>query len=366
MEGVDFDVGDSKKKFSIWAIFFILVVIVLAFVISIAVFHDSKVRIINVGDDVLMLGTSFEISENSLIYFNFNNEEYQISIVEINEASLSYEIEKGLEEILNFGRPESLDLDGDRESDLEFRINDIEGKDAMVFLEFLSKEESTCVENWVCTDWGVCINYLKKRVCVDNNLCETELDKPSLVEVCASSGIVEYKSEDPLYFPVGENVSYFDCGLEEGVYVNDCFVEASINCTATEFSNKVSLDLFGIILETNSLLRIKENEGKCVFYEEAVSLSIAYGEEMIGELLAQGYTQEEIDSEEVLANEGVQDYLGAWTECSFNKEDLTGVLEKWKEGDLSSSAECSFDLSGEFVCEYLGDFSKAECRSGIN
>jgi|APSaa5957512622_1039677.scaffolds.fasta_scaffold23412_3 hypothetical protein len=222
-----------------------------------------------------------------------------------------------------------------------------------------------CFENWECSDWGPCINYFRKRVCVDKNAC-TEILSEIEREVCSSSGKNEYKSEESFNFPSIEENSFFDCGFGEEIYVNDCFVNASINCDYSKFLNEVSLERFGAIIKTNSLLKLKKEGEKCILYEETQGLALAYGEDLIVELLDQGYTQEEIHEEIRVSNEGLQDYLGVWVECTFEKEDLTSVLEEWAIGNLESSADCNFNEQGEFFCEYEGKFANADCGEGFN
>jgi len=41
-----------------------------------------------------------------------------------------------------------------------------------------------CEENWTCTSWTGCINDTKTRICNDDNLCGTEINKPEETELC--------------------------------------------------------------------------------------------------------------------------------------------------------------------------------------
>ncbi len=42
----------------------------------------------------------------------------------------------------------------------------------------------SCVENWVCQDYGVCINTIQERVCTDLNNCGTTANKPQTGKNC--------------------------------------------------------------------------------------------------------------------------------------------------------------------------------------
>lgn len=41
-----------------------------------------------------------------------------------------------------------------------------------------------CVPNWICSDWLSCIGGTQKRVCVDNNNCNSEQEKPITERTC--------------------------------------------------------------------------------------------------------------------------------------------------------------------------------------
>lgn len=49
--------------------------------------------------------------------------------------------------------------------------------------------ETECQESWVCSGWKGCVNGLKKRTCMDENNCGTEIDKPVISESCSAEEI---------------------------------------------------------------------------------------------------------------------------------------------------------------------------------
>jgi hypothetical protein len=59
--------------------------------------------------------------------------------------------------------------------------------------------ETTCVENWDCSDWFECFNGKQKRTCVDLNDCGTENNKPATVQDCIVPGeevVYEEKNQE--------------------------------------------------------------------------------------------------------------------------------------------------------------------------
>jgi len=47
-------------------------------------------------------------------------------------------------------------------------------------------ESDLCTPNWQCTEWSECINNQQTRLCVDENNCSAELNKPSELQSCIS------------------------------------------------------------------------------------------------------------------------------------------------------------------------------------
>ncbi|RLG13601.1 MAG: hypothetical protein DRN66_03875 [Candidatus Nanohalarchaeota archaeon] len=46
-------------------------------------------------------------------------------------------------------------------------------------------KQTTCTENWKCSEWFDCFNSRQKRVCMDLNSCGTEENKPIISQECA-------------------------------------------------------------------------------------------------------------------------------------------------------------------------------------
>ena len=259
-----------------------------------------------------------------------------------------------------------------KESDLTTKYVESEGE----YVNLSNVEE--CSENWECSDFGPCINYVKKRVCVDQNACSEELSKIE-IEVCSSSGSISYdlnSSGNDSFIPeteqnsfvedsFGEEGSFVDCGSEKGTYINGCFVEASLECNKSILENEYSVESYGVIITSKTLFKLVQYEGKCMFSEELTQISLIYGPELTQEFLDAGYSQEYIDGEVALENLVLEKFVGTWVECLFESEDLSGILNEWINGNLDSRAECFFDGGDNFLCEYVEDYLKGSCRNGI-
>ncbi|MBN2042670.1 MAG: hypothetical protein JW754_02590 [Candidatus Aenigmarchaeota archaeon] len=52
--------------------------------------------------------------------------------------------------------------------------------------------DEKCLERWICSDWGECMNGVRDRICEDISGCGTQDDKPEEFEDC----VVEIVSDD--------------------------------------------------------------------------------------------------------------------------------------------------------------------------
>lgn len=65
-----------------------------------------------------------------------------------------------------------------------------------------------CVERWVCSEWGECVDSIHKRICVDENNCGTEDHRPFESEPCPilkeeTNEAVEEAGEGSAVTPIG-------------------------------------------------------------------------------------------------------------------------------------------------------------------
>jgi len=143
----------------------------------------------------------------------------------------------------------------------------------------------------------------------------------------------------------------------------DSFIEASKTCTPSKVIYTLDpTDIFGMIISGDSLFEIRgiDSVGKCMFYMETLSIHIEFSNELIQSMLDDGKTLEEIEAERArIENEYIEPSIPQV--CKFNPDDLTAMLNRWKEGDFESGASCSI-VDGNWECTYTGDFADAECE----
>ncbi len=68
--------------------------------------------------------------------------------------------------------------------------------------------DEVCVERWVCSEWGECVDSIHKRICVDENNCGTEDHRPFESEPCPilkeeTNEAVEEAGEGSAVTPIG-------------------------------------------------------------------------------------------------------------------------------------------------------------------
>jgi hypothetical protein len=63
---------------------------------------------------------------------------------------------------------------------------------------------SFCNENWICGDFGECINGKQRRECYDSNECNTEKNLPEIVRECLV--VKDNASERPFRMAMNENI----------------------------------------------------------------------------------------------------------------------------------------------------------------
>jgi hypothetical protein len=287
--------------------------------------------------------TSLEISkENAKIKLG---EEGKVMKLSKSGNRIDYSF-NGSEGVLLVGEELNFDLEGDGEYDFFMRYESVneENFPVLFFGEYVP-----CVPEWVCGNWGECINEIQTRNCIDENSCGSLEGRPVVKEICVveeEKVIVENETElngtevnESVGNQTGINWSeyveerdFIDCGNDKNY---TCLINASQDCHPAKANITSYLDLFGII--TNSAfyveLRGYAEDGRCVLYSDSVVLNQSMTEEF-REYLAENYTLEEINEMEAELNSYSTSYEQV---CGFENDSLTLVLEKWSEGHFSTS-----------------------------
>lgn len=111
----------------------------------------------------------------------------------------------------------------------------------LFILFFLFFKESSCIQNWQCTNWSNCINNTQIRVCSDSNNCKNLTDKPEELKNCS------------IYD------SLLSCSEKNGVV---CMFNQPCNSTKVNSSDSerccIGSCLAGLDLNKNSEERMKE------------------------------------------------------------------------------------------------------------
>lgn len=165
--------------------FWIFLVIVFAIIIATFIFFYSmsdkfQSEYVDVDPILIQEGLSVEVEENSILGFEYESKPYSLFINEFFSSGISFRIGVKTYQVL-FSEQSEIDLNKDGEDDLIVGAKS-SGQENFLYLEFI--DNSFCEESWDCTDWGPCIDAVMKRVCLDQNQCDTFEFKPEVRRNC--------------------------------------------------------------------------------------------------------------------------------------------------------------------------------------
>jgi hypothetical protein len=201
---------------------------------------------------------------------------------------------------------------------------------------------ASCIENWICEDWGECIGGVKTRTCDDLNNCGTFENRSLIEQECVAE---ENQT-------ITENLVRVACDDW------DCFIEASEDCSLANFTYKRSNNL-PLNLTTTTYYEFKgfkENIiysiDKCLFYIRAEELQAEYTEDLIQETMSNtGLTREEVEQLEINLNLQADALEGNDGSCNLDPPDLSSNLIKLKDGD---EIVIEWQFIGDCQGEYFG------------
>jgi len=135
----------------------------------------------------------------------------------------------------------------------------------------------------------------------------------------------------------------------------DCLIDASENCSLSNYTNTLTLSLFGVDITTTTYYEISgKQENNCIFKIRTEEQHVNYTDELIQQLLDGGATQEEIDQQEQESNALSDLVEGREGICEFISSNLKSLLENWAEGNFSSSDwELAENCQGEVFSSEL-------------
>ncbi len=142
--------------------------------------------------------------------------------------------------------------------------------------------------------------------------------------------------------------SVFEC--EKGGYEKfDCFIEKATEKQDVRMTMTNTLDIFGIINETTSLVTLETKEtGQYLYSAKVLDSRVYFSEEMINEAKIEGTSQADIDKQVLELNQTQDSLIGITNKCAFSETDYPKFLAILEENKL-----------GNFSTE---DFSFADCN----
>ncbi|MBI4319728.1 MAG: hypothetical protein HY675_14665 [Chloroflexi bacterium] len=125
-----------------------------------------------------------------------------------------------------------------------------------------------------------------------------------------------------------------DCGTD----IN-CLIGASQGGVPAKLTFVVpALEIFGLTLSTTSLLAVEGADGdRIFFYQETIEAEVTVSDEAIAAMRGMGMPEANINAMIDSANADAQRTVGTGKRCEFAEPDLTAMLQRWKEGEFSSS-----------------------------
>ena len=134
--------------------------------------------------EITSLEREIVFEKNKVFSFEINNESYQVRLNNIEQNSAEITIEKSPKIVLffDFGETKLADLNNDGVYELSLRLENVLGENAYFLIQKI--EDLKCIESWTCTNYGACILGTKKRICIEENACKTEENKPAIEEPC--------------------------------------------------------------------------------------------------------------------------------------------------------------------------------------
>ncbi len=350
-----------------------VIIVILAFLFILSNVSKPAKSIIKVDEFKIVEGIVINLSEASEIKFPLDGKDYVLLVFSLEKDSICFTGAIN-EKCIKIGEQKSYDLDNKSGNDLRIKLFSIKDKLAKVSIQ--GSGSLSCKENWVCTDWGICINGFKKRACADANSCEIKFNKPITQDICYNSSTQTYYYEPP--------VSIFDCGMSNDTYINSCFIEAARTCMNSKYLGDFVVELDPILFSSGinastemfSFMEIRgpDEPGTCAFYEEVLSYSQEYTSNYLQYLLEnEEYTLELIEQAKLELNESAQTMVGLWNLCTYNQEGLVKMLEEYNENPFGDSG-CEFIIQmedPEYViysveCDYGNVSLIGECASGQN
>ena len=315
-----------------------------------------------ISDTEVLQGAVVNLGLNKEVKFNIEEESHRLVVDSIREDSADITIYSSpIITTLSVGQEQKFDLNSDNSYDLLVRLNSITNQKADIYVQEIN--EAICVEEWECTDWGICVNSTQSRTCTDANSCGMEDSKPSEIQVCVVEVVVANLTCSEKNGTVCEIYEECNGTLEENCCLGNCTrIETTacgtnITCLidASEICHPANLT-YGVysgnstIENTTYYYSIEgfEDEAmeRCEFYAAVQNVEGNFTSTQWTELLAV-YTTVQINEMLYTIH---SDLIGDYVNCIFSTSDLEDYLIEVQNGRYVLTAadlveyECTGDL----------------------
>ncbi len=194
------------------------------------------------------------------------------------------------------------------------------------------------VENHVCVSYDCCTNEdcMIWQSCVDHECIAPELNE-------SEEELIIFQEEPETEFiekpAIDETLDfdYRDCGTSI-----TCLANSASSCTPARAFLPVEMYEDGVTEISESEVRIEPQGDYCRYYEEVQMVDAYITADMRKSMLANGFTEKEIDDIELQGQLKVLNYVGAIRDCLFSDQELNTMFERWADGEAERA---DFDVA---------------------
>lgn len=128
-----------------------------------------------------------------------------------------------------------------------------------------------------------------------------------------------------------------------------CFILASETCTPAKVNYKSTINLFGVLQETDNNYELKKSDGeKCIFSLRTNNINLKYSDDLLKMMKDDGVTQEQINQQLQQIKDDYKIFIGKDGNCIGDSVVISSMLKRWAQGTLSTSDWDNLECSGPY------------------
>ena len=205
--------SSGLKKVVLFAGIIMVFLVIFSILITSGILGGTKV-----SEKQLIVGASFTMQENKSVKLEVGEEEHEIVVENVGEDWAEIVVRsEPLKFTLKVNEVIELDLDGDGQSDIRVKLFKIQDGRAVIAVKRIDKD--SCVEDWVCEDWGGCADGKRIRECFDANGCGSEFFKPFNEQRCVGNNPVEINETEQIVKGMDDVVRTKEIDFSDNVHV---------------------------------------------------------------------------------------------------------------------------------------------------